>query len=90
MVGRWWDVVIGVLVPLQAVVLLVWWLYQARGSDLKGWLDPAIVDNVGTVLLQWAVVFVVLLLANRWLATHTAGFERAGATEGVTGDRRGG
>ncbi len=72
-VGRWWDVVIGVLVPLQAVVLLVWWLYQARGWNPQGWLDPFGEDNVGTVLIQFAIVLVVLLAANRWLATHTLG-----------------
>jgi len=36
-VGRWWDVVIGVVVPLEALALLGWWLYQARGWDPTGW-----------------------------------------------------
>ena len=67
-VGRWWDFVIAVLVPIQAVVLFVWWLVQARGWDPEGWLDPLGVTNVGTVLFQVGVVFVVLIAANRWLA----------------------
>ena len=69
-IGRWWDVVIRVLVPLQAVILLVWWLYQARGWN-PDWLDPFGEDNVGTVLVQFAAVLIVLLLANRWIASHT-------------------
>ncbi len=72
-VGRWWEVVIGALVPLQAVLLLLWWLWQARGWDPEGWLDPAGVENVGTILLQWGVVLLGLLAANRWLARHSAG-----------------
>jgi NSS family neurotransmitter:Na+ symporter len=64
-VGRWWDVVIGVLVPLQAVVLIGWWLYQVHGP---GWLAPFGVENVGTILLQWGVVLVALIAANRWIA----------------------
>jgi neurotransmitter:Na+ symporter, NSS family len=72
-IGGWWDVVIGVLVPLQAVILLIWWLYQARQWNPDGWLDPFGEDNVGTVLAQFVVVFVVLVAANRWLATHTHG-----------------
>ncbi|HUF34965.1 MAG TPA: sodium-dependent transporter [Gemmatimonadales bacterium] len=72
-VGRWWEVVIGILVPLQAVVLLVWWLWQARGWDPAGWLDPAGVENVGTILLQWGVVLLALLAANRWLVRHSTG-----------------
>ena len=63
-VGRWWDVVITVLVPLQAVVLMVWWLYQARGWDPK-WLAPFQEANVGTVLFQWAIAFALVLLMNR-------------------------
>jgi NSS family neurotransmitter:Na+ symporter len=63
-IGRWWDVVITVLVPLQAVVLMVWWLYQARGWD-PNWLAPFQEANVGTVLFQWAIAFALVLLLNR-------------------------
>jgi len=70
-VGRWWDIVIGALVPLQALVLLGWWLYQARGWDPKGWLNPFGVENVGTILAQWGAVLVGLLLVNRWLTKRT-------------------
>jgi NSS family neurotransmitter:Na+ symporter len=72
-VGRWWDIVIGTVVPLEAVLLLGWWLYQARGWDPAGWLDPLGVENVGTVVLQWGVVLAGLALANRWLAAHAGG-----------------
>ena len=63
-VGRWWDFVIMVMIPVQAVVLLVWWLYQARGWDPQ-WLAPFAEANVGTVLFQWAVVLAALLLFNK-------------------------
>ncbi len=71
-VGAWWEVVITVLVPLQAVVLMVWWLYQARDWDPTGWLSPFGEENVGTVLVQWAFVFAALLMANRWLGGRTS------------------
>jgi neurotransmitter:Na+ symporter, NSS family len=64
-VGRWWDVVITVLVPLQALVLIGWWLWQMWGP---GALDPFGVETVGTVLFQWTAILVVLLIANRFLA----------------------
>jgi neurotransmitter:Na+ symporter, NSS family len=70
-VGRWWEVVIGLVVPLEALVLLAWWLYQARGWDPTGWLAPLGIENVGTILLQWGIVLASLLLANRWLAART-------------------
>jgi NSS family neurotransmitter:Na+ symporter len=70
-IGRWWDLVISVLVPIEAVVLLVWWLYQARGWDPDGWLKPFAVANVGTVLFQFAVVLGVFILGNRWIASRS-------------------
>ena len=63
-IGRWFDVVLGVLVPLQAVVLIGWWIYQVRG---EGWLNPFGIENLGTILLQWGLVLVVLVLLNRRL-----------------------
>ena len=77
-IGRWWDVVIGVLVPLQAVVLIGWWLWQVWGP---GALDPFGVENVGTVLFQWGAILIVLLIANRYLA-------RIRPTEVVAGQER--
>ena len=76
-IGRWWDIVIGFLVPLEALVLLGWWFYQVRGRDLAGWLDPLREANVGTMVMQWGVVLGLLLLANRWLAQHTHGIDAA-------------
>jgi len=70
-VGRWWDIVIGVLVPIEALVLLGWWLAQAWSWDPQGWLSPFAQENVGTVLAQFAVVLVALIAANRWIARRT-------------------
>ncbi len=70
-IGAWWDVVIRVIVPVEAVVLFVWWLGQARRWDPEGWLSPFAEANVGTVLAQVGAALVVLFLANRWLAART-------------------
>jgi NSS family neurotransmitter:Na+ symporter len=71
-VGRWWEVVIGVVVPLEALILLGWWFWQVRGEDLAGWLDPLREANVGTMVAQWGAVLLALILLNRWLARRTA------------------
>ena len=70
-VGPWWDIVIGVLVPLQAIALLAWWLWQARGWDPNNWLNPLQPETVGTVLLQFASVLLVVIYLNKKLG----GFE---------------
>lgn len=71
-IGRWWDLVIGFVVPLEALVLLGWWLYQSRSWDPEGWLRPFAEDNVGTILFQWGIVLLVLIGANRWLVVRPA------------------
>ncbi|MFQ5526898.1 MAG: sodium-dependent transporter [Thermoanaerobaculia bacterium] len=69
-IGRWWNFVISVVVPIEAVVLTVWWLWEARGWDPEGWLDPFGSATVGTVLVQFAIALVGLILLDRWLVAR--------------------
>jgi len=66
-IGAWWDWAMR-LVVVEAVVVLGWWLWDARGEGGSATWTLFSPYNVGTVLIQWAAVLVVLLLANRWLA----------------------
>jgi NSS family neurotransmitter:Na+ symporter len=67
-VGRWWNFLVSVVVPVEAILLLLWWLWEARGWDPEAWLDPFGTATVGTVLVQFFVALVGLLLLDRWLA----------------------
>ncbi|HEV2130705.1 MAG TPA: hypothetical protein VGR27_06360, partial [Longimicrobiaceae bacterium] len=70
-IGAWWDVAI-YLVLVQAVVLMVWWLYQAVDfADLGASLTLLSAFNVGTVLIQWGVALGAFLLLNNWLVRKT-------------------
>jgi len=69
-IGAWWDWAMR-LVVVEAVVVLGWWLWDARGQGGAATWTLFSPYNVGTVLIQWAVVLAVLLLANRWLARST-------------------
>ena len=75
-IGRWWVWCIAVLVPVEAVVLMLWWLWQVRGP---GWMNPLGAETAGTLLAQWAVALVLLLALNGWLARRFVG--RRDATE---------
>lgn len=70
-IGRWWEILVGIVVPVEAAVLLGWWLWQA-GQGADAW-EPLSEFNVGTVALQWGIALVVLLAANRWLARRGSG-----------------
>jgi NSS family neurotransmitter:Na+ symporter len=70
-IGAWWDWAIR-LVVVESVALIGWWFVQAWGQD--GWqanLTLFSTFNIGTTVIQWAVVLVTLLLLNRFLVRKT-------------------
>lgn len=70
--GRVWDFAISWLVPVEAVVLLGWWLYLSAAEYAPNtWYNPFDPVSVMTCLLQWGVAAVVLIGLNRWLLSRT-------------------
>jgi len=72
--GRGWDLLAGLLVPVQAVVLLAWWLYQSAAVYApESWFNPLNPYSVMTCLVQWGAVLAVLIALNRWMVRRTLG-----------------
>lgn len=72
--GPGWDFLMKYLIPLQAVILLGWWLWlSATAYAPDTWFNPLDPYSVATVLLQWAVVLGVFLMANKWMVHKTLG-----------------
>lgn len=83
-IGRWWDVAI-VLCTVEALALIVWWFWQAAagaGGGLTRALDPFAPFSLGTVLVQWGIVLLLLAVLNRWLVRRTAAGVGVVGTEG--------
>ncbi len=75
-VGRVWDVLIGIVVPVQAVVLLIWWMSLATTTDFTSrWYDPFEPYSLMSCLVQWGIVLVALFALNRWMMRRTLGPE---------------
>jgi len=68
-IGRWYNFVIGILVPLQVVVLISWWLISSVSWDPEWW-NPFHAENLGTVLFQWGIVIGVFILLNKIMVKH--------------------
>jgi len=65
LLGGWWRYLV-VLVFLEAVILLIWWLSQTLSAE--GWLqslNPLSEWSLGTVVLQWGVVLTLFIWWNR-------------------------
>ncbi|MEL6252203.1 MAG: sodium-dependent transporter [Bacteroidota bacterium] len=66
-VGRWWDIVIGYIAPLEMILLMAWFFYGNISANPDSWYHIFSTDNTGTVLFQFALVIGVLLLLNKWM-----------------------
>ena len=58
-------------IPIQAVILLVWWGWQATTEGFLGeggrWYDPLNPYSLMTCLVQWGAALVVVGLLNGWM-----------------------
>lgn len=70
--GKFYNYFIGVLIPVQAVLLLGWYFTQSiLHLDREEWWNPFRIYSVGTIILQWGLALLVFFLLNRWLVRRT-------------------
>lgn len=73
-VGRVWGSLISVLVPVEALALLIWWFYLSITSYAPdSWYNPVDPYSVATCLVQWGIVLAVFVAANKWMVRRMAG-----------------
>jgi len=65
-IGRWYNFIIRFAVPAQVAVLITWWFSQVIEADPNGWWNPLSVESVGTCIIQWTVLILVLIGLNRF------------------------
>ncbi len=63
-IGKWYNYVIGILIPIQVVVLVVWWLVSSIGWDPQWW-NPFHAENFGTVIFQWTIILILFFVFNK-------------------------
>ena len=63
--GRAFDILVTVFLPIQIVAMLAWWFWDSYKTHPKTWLNPFAQGSVGTVLLQWAVALIVFIILNK-------------------------
>ena len=63
-IGKWYNFVIGILIPIQVVALISWWLVSSIGWD-EQWWNPFRAENFGTVIFQWAIILILFFVLNK-------------------------
>jgi len=69
-IGKWYNFVIGILIPIQVLVLILWWLISSVSWDSEWW-NPFHAENAGTVLFQWAIALIIFILLNKIMVKYT-------------------
>lgn len=68
---RWWfRLSVAVVIPLSGVAMLVWWFWQSNRWPGANWANPLLPTSLGTCLLQWGTLLLLLFLANGRLASR--------------------
>ncbi len=66
--GRVWDYILSYIIPVLALLLLVWWLWlSATVYAPDTWYDPTDPFSVMSCLVQWGVAMGALQLLNKWM-----------------------
>lgn len=68
---RVWDLLIGRLVPLEAALLVGWWLVYVYQASPQTWFNPLVSTSLANFFVQWGVPLVLFLLLNGWLARRS-------------------
>lgn len=65
-IGKWYNIIIKYLVPIQAMVLVIWWLISSITWDPEWW-NPFHIENAGTALFQWLIVLILFITFNKFM-----------------------
>lgn len=66
-IGTWFNWITKYVIPIEAIVMLMWWLYQSIQWNPSSWWQPFRQYSMGTCLVQWAGLILILLLFNSQL-----------------------
>jgi NSS family neurotransmitter:Na+ symporter len=70
--GKWWDMIIGKLVPFQVIILFTWWIWRsATQFSPDTWYNPFDSYSVATVFVQIGVLILLLVAFNKQIARRT-------------------
>ncbi len=65
--GKLFNIIVVVFLPLQFVAMLGWWFYNSYKANPGKWLSIFSTSSVGTVLFQWIVAAVAFILLNKMI-----------------------
>jgi NSS family neurotransmitter:Na+ symporter len=68
--GCWWELFIKVIVPIEVITLVGWWIYQS--ALVSDWYNPITEFSLATIAVQWGIALALFWFYNRRIANKTA------------------
>lgn len=65
-IGKWYNIIIKFIIPLEVILLVSWWLISSVSWDPEWW-NPFHIENAGTAIAQWLIVILLFLVLNRYM-----------------------
>lgn len=64
--GRWWDLIIKYVLPIEVISLIAWWIFQS--ASVEGWYNPISTFSLATVMVQLGLAMILFYLFNDRIA----------------------
>lgn len=74
-IGKWYEYLIKYIIPLEFIVLIVWWFWQAVTWSPETWWNPFTTYSLGTCIFQWALVIVLFIILNKKISNRIFSLE---------------
>jgi len=72
--GKIFNFFVSILIPIEFVMLISWWFSQViLKYDPKLWWHPLRTFSIGTCLMQWGALIVILLIFNKKITRSLLG-----------------
>jgi NSS family neurotransmitter:Na+ symporter len=68
-IGEWYIYIIKYAIPLQAVILVLWYTISTLTTDPTAWWRGGPI-GIGLLVLEWGVVLTLLYMYNNWIANR--------------------
>ena len=63
--GKWWDIIITYIVPIEVITLLGWWVYLSVTEYAPNeWFNPLSPYSLATILVQWGLALALVRLVQ--------------------------
>ncbi|MFQ6083275.1 MAG: sodium-dependent transporter [Candidatus Aminicenantia bacterium] len=64
-VGRWFDYLVSIILPIEFVAMISWWFWQSYSQHPADWLKIFSSSTVGAVVFQLILAIVIFIFLNR-------------------------